>query len=197
MKCLQQKLTSTILISVYNKCYEWLMCYLMSSISTELNCAKDQGLHFTEAKNRTQVYRASVLVKAYGEYNALKAFQSKLEKTDLDSEIKSCLLTVYFIYAQWSLEKHLVYFFEGSFTQGPPMVTALRNQLLSHCHDMKKYAVTVADALSPPDFILNSVIAKADGKLYQNLQTEFMTNPGALERATWWQNVLPVRKAKL
>lgn len=81
---------------------------------------------------------------------------------------------------------------------------------------MKKNAVAVADALAPPDFILNSVIGKSDGKvsqlhkytgsdklsitatnlsisqLYENIQHEFMTNPNAMERASWWKEVLPV-----
>lgn len=35
-------------------------------------------------------------------------------------------------------------------------------------------------------------------QLYENLQNEFMTNPGAMERASWWKEVrLPIAKSKL
>lgn len=178
------------------------MCYLMNSISTDLELARARGENGVTAKNQTQVYRASVLVKAYGEYNALRSFRAKLSHNPTDGqaddpEMARCLKTVYLIYAQFSLEKHLIYFYEGAFVAGSYMVAAIRDNLLANCAHLKRYAVIVADALSPPDFILNSVIAKADGKLYQNLQTEFMTTPGALERVSWWKSVLPVRKSKL
>lgn len=172
------------------------MCHLLHSIEEQLQVEKGLGHNSVSARNRTQVYRASVLVKAYGEYFALKSFHAKL-MTEKDSGMKNCLLIIYRIYAQFSLEKHLIYFYEGGFTKGPEMLSAIRNSLLENCNLLKKYSVTVADALAPPDFILNSVIAKADGNLYKNLQTELMTSPGAMERASWWKDVLPVKKSKL
>lgn len=177
------------------------MCHLMQSICDQLQTEKSAGRNSVDAKNRSQVYKASVLVKAYAEYNVLKAFPVKLHSdqgpTDEEEEMKQCLLVVYRVYVQNALERHLIYFFEGGFAAGPEMVSAVRNALLQNCELMKQYCVTIADALAPPDFILNSVIAKADGKLYENLQTEFMRVPGGLERPSWWREVLPVRKSKL
>lgn len=174
------------------------MCHLMDTISDQLQMEKLAGRNTVEAKNRTQVYKASVLVKAYAEYNVLKAFPRKLIADKVSSqEMETCLITAYRVYAQYSLEKHLIYFYEGEFAKGPEMVNVLRNALLRNCDIMKTYCVTIADALAPPDFILNSVIAKADGKLYENLKTELMSIPGGLERPSWWQDVLPIRKSKL
>lgn len=185
-------------IAVYELCYEWLMCHLMHSISDQLEAEMGQGRTPVDAKNRTQVYKASVLVKVYAEYNILKAFVRKLKADQVhNAEMEQCLMTAYHIYANSSLEKHLVYFYEGQFAQGAEMVSAVRGALLQSCEQLKRYCVTIADALAPPDFILNSVIAKADGRLYQNLQTELMGTPGGLERPKWWQDVLPIRKSKL
>ncbi|KOB75216.1 Peroxisomal acyl-CoA oxidase, partial [Operophtera brumata] len=55
----------------------------------------------------------------------------------------------------------------------------------------------VVDALAPTDFVLNSVLGKSDGKLYQNLQKAFFTHPGAFERAPWWQQVVNAPPSKL
>lgn len=174
------------------------MCHLMESICKRLTVEKQAGHNNTAAKNRTQVYRANVLVKAYGEYHALKSFHAKLVAERVSNpDMEKCLSIVYRIYAQFSLERHLIYFYEGGFTSGPEMVSVIRDALLENCDLMKRYCVTVADSLAPPDFILNSVLAKADGKLYKNLQAELMTSPGAMERASWWKEVLPIRKAKL
>lgn len=94
----------------------------------------------------------------------------------------------------------------------------IRNNLLQCCSDIKDVSVSIVDALAPPDFALNSVLGKSDGlvsvelemlsnstqlvnsfrlQLYQNLQHEFMSNPGALERASWWQDVVIPPKSKL
>lgn len=174
------------------------MCHLMQSICDQLQKEKAAGRNSVDAKNRTQVYRASVLVKAYAEYNILKTFPRKLRNQPLaNAEMENCLLIAFRVYAAFVLEKHLIYFCEGGFTAGPEMVSAVRDALLRNCDLLKKYSVTIADALAPPDFILNSVIAKADGRLYQNLQSEIMSTPGALERPSWWQDVLPIRKCKL
>lgn len=183
---------------VYELCYEWLMCHLMDSISSQLQAEKLAGRNAVEAKNRTQVYKASVLVKAYAEYNVLKAFPRKLTTDPVaNKEMETCLTTAYRVYAQYSLDKHLIYFFEGGFANGPDMVSAIRQTLLGNCDRLRTYCVTIADALAQPDFLLNSVIAKADGRLYENLRTELMSIPGGLERPSWWQDVLPVRKSKL
>lgn len=174
------------------------MVHLMRSISDQVEEEKRAGRNTVDVKNRSQVYKASVLVKAYAEYNILKAIPRKLNAEQVNNkEMEDCLLTVYRVYAQNSLEKHLICFYEGEFARGPEMVTTIRNELLKNCDQLKKYCVTIADALAPPDFILNSVLAKADGKLYENLQTELMSTPGGLERPTWWQDVVPIKKSKL
>lgn len=38
--------------------------------------------------------------------------------------------------------------------------------ILLLCSKLKDEAVSLVDALSPPDFILNSVLAQSDGKVY-------------------------------
>lgn len=81
-------------------------------------------------------------------------------------------------------------FYKGGFASGPTFADGVRTTLLDYCSQFKDMSVTVADALAPPDFALDSVIGKADGLLYENLQNEFMTNEGALERPGWWQDVV-------
>lgn len=162
------------------------MCHLLGSVCDQLKRDRDA--------NRSQVYRASVLVKVYAEYNVLKSFPEKVAQ---EPEMAECLRVVYQVYAQHALEKHLICFYESGFARGPQLVSDVRNALLTNCDLMRKYSVTIADALAPPDFFLNSVIARADGRLYENLQKEFMKRPEALERPSWWQEVLPIRKSKL
>lgn len=98
----------------------------------------------------------------------------------------------------WCIDRHLASFYAGGFASGPCFADAIRATLLQACGQFKDAAVSVADALAPPDWVLNSVIAKSDGRLYENLQNQFMTNPGAMERASWWKDIIPTKmKSKL
>lgn len=45
------------------------------------------------------------------------------------------------------------------------MADLLRESILVLCEELKPEAVGIADALAPPDFVLNSVLGKADGKV--------------------------------
>lgn len=143
-----------------------------------------------EARNNAQVFAARDLTRAYPEYYSLKTFKARCAKPDVTPEILATLHRSYLIYAFWSLDKHMTSFYEGGFASGSSFADSVRKSLLEHCGRFKDVSVSVADALAPPDFALDSVIGKADGLLYENLQNEFMTNEGALERPNWWPDVV-------
>lgn len=52
---------------------------------------------------------------------------------------------------------------QGGYASGPIFADTIRQSLLKHCQDIKDISVSIADALAPPDFALNSVIGKSDG----------------------------------
>lgn len=126
------------------------------------------------------------------------SFRSRCARGDVNADLKPVLFRVYLIYGMWCLDRHMTTFYAGSFAKGSAFADAVRGTLLRMCGELKDSAVAIADALAPPDWVLNSVIAKSDGRLYENIQSVFMTNPGALERASWWKDVIPSKlRAKL
>lgn len=94
------------------------------------------------------------------------------------------------LYGLWSLDKHLIYFYQGNYARTPSMAQLTKESVLHMCHVLKPDIVTIIDALAPPDFVVNSVLGKSDGKLYQHLQTEFFHNPGAMSRPSWWKEII-------
>lgn len=52
---------------------------------------------------------------------------------------------------------------QGGFAIGAEFGDLIRSELLKCCADARDVAVSIADALAPPDFALNSVIGKSDG----------------------------------
>uniref|UniRef100_A0A8D8P0G5 Acyl-coenzyme A oxidase n=1 Tax=Culex pipiens TaxID=7175 RepID=A0A8D8P0G5_CULPI len=179
-------------------CYEWLMCWLLRSTAEQLQHADKDGTDRFKARNDSQVYRARDLSRAYSEYYALECFRKRCLREDVAENLKPVLSNVYLIYGMWCIDRHLATFYAGGFAVGPRFADAIRSALLGACGQLKDSAVAVADAIAPPDWVLNSVIAKSDGRLYENIQNVMMTNPGAMERASWWKDIVPSKmKAKL
>ncbi len=58
-------------------------------------------------------------------------------------------------------------------------------------------SVALADALAPPDFVLNSALGHSSGRIYENLRADFFAEPGAFARADFWPEVVQHIKSKL
>lgn len=54
---------------------------------------------------------------------------------------------------------------------------------------LKNDAVSLVDAISPNDFILNSPLGMSDGNVYKHLQTVLWNTPGTFDRPNWWQHI--------
>ncbi|KAH8255615.1 hypothetical protein KR038_007327 [Drosophila bunnanda] len=180
------------------RCYEWLLCHLMAHTTAHIEGELSAGGSRFDARNNSQVAGARELSLAYAEYYALSRYVDHVRKLSVEAPYASVLRLLFDVYAMWLLEKHMTTFYVGGFAAGKDFAAAVRRLLLDSCLKLKDVAVSVADAISPPDFALNSVIARADGLLYENLQNEFMTNEGAFQRPSWWRDVIiPQAQSKL
>lgn len=146
-------------------CYEWLMCHLLDVTNKMVNSCKANGAGNFTAKNDSQMYKARTLSQALAEYFAMCSFKKKFEARETSSELKPVLMKLFLIYGFWNLDKHLATFYIGGFAQGTEFSEMVRLSLIKACDKLKDSAVGIADALSPPDFVLDSVIGKADGKV--------------------------------
>lgn len=146
-------------------CYEWLMCHLLKITSTQIETTKANGADSFKAKNDSQVHKARVLSMAFAEYFALCSFKKKVEGNSTPEDLKPVLTQIFSIYGFWNLDNHMATFYIGGFASGSEFSDFVRTKLMKICENFKDSAVSVADALSPPDFVLNSIIGKADGKV--------------------------------
>jgi acyl-CoA oxidase len=53
----------------------------------------------------------------------------------------------------------------GGYAMDSSLADLIKEGILQMCSQLKPEAVAVADSLAPPDFVLNSVIGKSDGKV--------------------------------
>ncbi|KAH9629259.1 hypothetical protein HF086_008341 [Spodoptera exigua] len=165
--------------------YRWLICWLLKETHEKYESEIAKGLSKFEARARSQVYKWRELTKSYAEYLAIIFFLESMDKKE--DGLKPVLHKLFCLYGLWSLDQHL----------GESLARLLREAILELCGDLKGEVVSIVDALAPTDFVLNSVLGKSDGKLYQNIQKAFFSHPGAFERAPWWREVVTLPRSKI
>lgn len=157
-------------------CYEWLLCWLLQTTSKQMDAAKSAGVNTFQARNDAQVYRARDLARAFAEYYTLKCFNERIQATD--SQLRPVLQRVQMLYGLWSIDRHLTHFYHGNFACGPEFADNIRCTLLDLCKEFKDDAVAIADSIAPPDWVLNSILAKADGKVSGTFPDDFLISKG-------------------
>lgn len=167
--------------------YEWLVCWLLQVTETKLRTLLNNSVDTISAKSQIQVFRARTLAIIFSESNVLKYFWLHCRNSPKD--LGNVLEKLYFLYGLWNMHKHLALFYEGGYCKGSKMSDYICEAILILCSELKDEVVGLVDALSPPDFILNSVLAQSDGKLYENLMARF-TSSGASSHPSWWQEIL-------
>lgn len=160
------KKSNSISFEFVLSCYKWLMCYLLDVTSKQINEAKEKGVNYFKAKNDSQVYKARTLSTVLAEYHAMCCFKKKYYEPETLDELKPVLLNIFLVYGLWMIDKHLATFYIGKFADGSEFSEFIRSNLMKSCETMKDSgAVAIADSLSPPDFVLNSIIGKSDGQV--------------------------------
>lgn len=146
-------------------CYEWLICHLLRETNHQIVKSVANGADHFKAKNDSQVYKARSLSLVFAEYFAISSFTKRFESIGTTIDLKPVLEKIFKVFGFWNLDKHLADFYIGGFADGPEFSEFVRSSLIKSCEEIKSSAVSIADALSPPDFVLNSVIGKSDGKV--------------------------------
>ncbi|XP_018577780.1 peroxisomal acyl-coenzyme A oxidase 3 [Anoplophora glabripennis] len=169
-------------------CYQWLILYLVQETDKRQNEVVSAGADKFTARNESQVYRAALLSRAYSEYTALRYYWSQVSAAD--PSLQAMLNNVGYLYGLSCLDKHLVYFYQGGFASGPELSQNVKDGILALCKNLKSDSLAVIDGLAPPDYVINSVLGRSDGKLYENIQKTLMHNSSAMSRPNWWYEIV-------
>jgi acyl-CoA oxidase len=141
------------------------MCHLIDLTSRQVESSKARGFDNFKAKNDAQVHKARNLSLALAEFYSLCSLKTKILSNSTPRDLEKVLLRIFTIYGFWNLDKHMATFYIGGFANGSDFSDFVRSTLTKACEEIKESSVAIADALSPPDFVLNSVIGKSDGKV--------------------------------
>ena len=82
-----------------------------------------------------------------------------------DANIRNVLLKLFSLYGLYNIEKFLPSLFGGGYVEKPEATNLVHEAVLTLCRDLKNDAVALIDAIAPPDFLLNSILGKSDGRV--------------------------------
>lgn len=129
--------------------------------------------------NNTQVHHFQPLTIAFGELilaKELLAFTNKLKQACL--ETGNVLEIIFKLYCTSILEKDHIGLNQNE-------VRLIQESVLELCEKLSTYAVAVIDSIGVPDHIINSVIGRSDGQIYQNYTNHVESVPGVYDKPSW------------
>ncbi|XP_026555789.1 peroxisomal acyl-coenzyme A oxidase 3 isoform X2 [Pseudonaja textilis] len=168
------------------RAYKWLVCYLLRGSIQKLRKQEESGCAEFEAKNNSQVYYCRSLAIAFIEHTVLEKYHKQVHSPSTPVNLQPVLKRICSLYGLWSLNKHTAILYQGGYLSGENAGKLIQDSILELCSKLKDEAVALVDVIAPPDFILSSPIAKADGELYKNLWGAVLQSPKSLERPSWW-----------
>lgn len=172
------------MISAYHFLVSWLLKKSSSKLEQNLVSAKN---NLFIARGQSQVYYLRSLSIAFFEAEAVKRFY-RFVSEDIPADLRPVLERLCFLFGLWCLEKHLATLFEaGYFSQSFAAATEVRERIITLCSELKDDSVSLVDVFAPPDFILNSCLGFADGKVYEHIYDALTHNRGAFDRPEWYQ----------
>ena len=166
-----------------------LIVHLLHFVSDKMEILRKNGMDEFEAKNEAQFFAARTLALAFIQTNVLQRFLNYLNTDEFEVEEKSVMRQLALIYALWNLEKYIGYLFQFGILTSGQFVTNIHQTLLKTCKALVPNAVALADVLSPPDFILNSVLGNSDGAVYKHLQQAFFET-NSFGKSSYWSEVV-------
>ncbi|RWS04412.1 Peroxisomal acyl-coenzyme A oxidase 3-like protein [Dinothrombium tinctorium] len=169
--------------------YHFIVCWLLKQSDLKMSSLlRKHNDDLFKARNECQAYFLRTLAIAYFECNAIERFHEFCKQAS-SNELRTVLERMGTLFALWSLEKHLPTLYESNYigAHSPRNVAStMREAILTLCLQLKNEAVSLVDAIAPPDFILNSCLGNSDGRVYEHIFDALSHNKGAFERPSWY-----------
>lgn len=171
--------------------FNWICVYLLEKSSERVQQLKSSGQSLFEVRNNSQVFYAINLAVAYGQRSIFESFYNHVQSIEPSPE-KDVLIKLLALYgSNLILKNYIGVMYEGGFVQpGFNAAELLQKGILDILPELKTEAVSLVDAIAPPDFIINSPLGMADGRIYDHLKSIIYQTPATFERVTWWRDIV-------
>ncbi|XP_035685665.1 peroxisomal acyl-coenzyme A oxidase 1-like [Branchiostoma floridae] len=135
-----------------------------------------EGVRFkvtSEGQSEAEAWNNSLvsLVKcaeAHSQFFVVKTFVEAVRTVDADDSVRAVLNTLCQLYALHGICEHAGDFLQDGYLTGPDLQLA-RSEMCSLLSKVRSDAVPLVDAFDFPDQILQSVLGRYDGRVYEHL----------------------------
>ncbi|XP_070508448.1 peroxisomal acyl-coenzyme A oxidase 3-like [Chironomus tepperi] len=172
--------------------FNWICAYLLEKTFNRVKTLQQSGQSNFDVRNNSQTFHANTLAVAYGQRQVIVAFLAAIRKLTPENPAECAVLTklLSLFGANLISTKYINVLYEGGFadSNGPNVNDLLQTGILGLLVDLKNDAVSLVDAIAPPDFILNSPLGMSDGNVYRHLEAVLYQTPDTFTRAAWWKD---------
>ncbi|KAJ6649267.1 Peroxisomal acyl-coenzyme A oxidase 3 [Pseudolycoriella hygida] len=177
----------------------WLCAWLLEETAKRSGELQKSGKSDFEVRNERQIFYGKTLSMVFAQRTIFNVFHKHILDVENSNEraVLTCVLT---LYGGNLLIGYLGMLYEGGFINGPLPATLYKHGILDVLSKLKDDAVSLVDAIAPPDFIIDSPLGMSDGMAYRHLESTLMQSPGVFERPNWWKDMIhwqSYAKAKL
>eukprot|EP01117_Protostelium_nocturnum_P012331 TRINITY_DN4540_c0_g1_i1.p1 TRINITY_DN4540_c0_g1~~TRINITY_DN4540_c0_g1_i1.p1 ORF type:complete len:754 (-),score=248.75 TRINITY_DN4540_c0_g1_i1:175-2205(-) len=170
----------------YLQAFHFRILSLLQRSMEKVSGLASQGTDLFTSFSESQVFHLHSAAKAYAEFVVVTQFLQAIQKIGGDnSELRQVLQLLCNTYALSKLELDLSTLRDRDYVSSK-QANWIRKQLLDCCKQIKGEAVSLVDALAPPDELLNSPIGASDGDVYKRIFNAAISGPNAMERPDWW-----------
>lgn len=171
------------------KMLDWICVYLLERSSKRVKELQSSNLTAFDTRNNSQVFYAINLAVAYGHRAIFNAFYQSV-KSAKESPEKAVLTNLLSLYgANLIIKNYLSTMYEGGYLKDINGGELLQNGILELLPLLKNEAISLIDAIAPPDFIVDSPLGMSDGRVYDHLKSIIYQTPETFERVEWWQDI--------
>lgn len=168
---------------------DWICVYLLERSCKRVQQLQSMNQTAFETRNNSQVFYAINLAVAYGHRAIFNAFYQSIKAAEQSPE-KAVLTNLLSLYgSNLIIKNYLSTMYEGEFLKDINGGDLLRAGILEILPLLKNEAISLIDAIAPPDFIVDSPLGMADGRVYDHLKSVIFQTPETFERVEWWKDI--------
>ncbi|KAK3883082.1 hypothetical protein Pcinc_012576 [Petrolisthes cinctipes] len=166
---------------------QWLVCWLCREVNSHIQTQLGSGTDQFTARNNSQVFLAHTLSLVYVKQVVVKWFADSIKEAE--GSLQPVLTRLCALYALTQVQSHIQPLLQGGLMHDKSVLSAVQHHVKRLCTALLPDAVSLVDAQAPPDFLLQSALGNADGKMYQHLKAAMFNAPNSMSRADNWQDM--------
>lgn len=149
------------LLSTFN----WIVAYLLEKTAKRIDNLKASGKSAFEMRNNSQVFHARNLAIAFAQRCIFAAFYNRVKELPScpEKEVMRKLLSLYG--AHLITLNYIGILYEGGFIQNVNALEIYETGIMQLLPVIKNEAVSLVDAITFPDYVINSVLGQSDGEV--------------------------------